>query len=96
MSTFENILKSYEKLKSKEDFLVDIEKQFDESSWDDIKDVVDEADIYYQKLGSKEEIIENIIGYVTEHKRITFKQWKILRMFISNSKHKPRKFKYEK
>ena len=96
MNKFEEVLKNYNQLKSKEDFLVDIEKEFDNSNWDEIMQTVVEADILHQKSNLKEEIIDSIINYVNERKKITFKQWKVLRLFISTNKHKPRKFKYEK
>ena len=40
-------------------------------------------------------MIANILSYVEEHNRITFKQWKVLRVFLKNN-NTDKKYKYGK
>jgi chromosome condensin MukBEF MukE localization factor len=95
-TTFDDIVKEFQELKDKKDFLIEIESIFDNSSWDEILTIVDEARVLKFKNDVNEPIIDNIIQYVQEKKKITFKQWKVLRLFINDMKRKPTKFKYEK
>lgn len=94
-TTFDDVLKEFQTLKDKKDFLIEIETIFDNSSWDDILILVDEARNLKLETNVDEPIIDNIIQYVQEKKKITFKQWKVLRLFVNNIKRKPTKFKYE-
>lgn len=88
MSTFDDVLKSFEKMKPKEQFLIELERTFDNSSWEEINNLVIEAN----NIHIQDEVVDNIITYVKENNKISFKQWKVLRLFIKNNSGK--KYKY--
>lgn len=75
---------------NKEQFLIDLEKTFDNSSWEDIMVVVNEA----SNSDLTDAVVESIILYVKETNRISFKQWKVLRYHINVSDKKKKKYKY--
>ena len=75
---------------NKEQFLIDLEKTFDNSNWEDIMVVVNGA------INShiSDPVVESIIEYVKETNRISFKQWKVLRCHINVCDKKKKKYKY--
>jgi hypothetical protein len=75
---------------NREQFLIDLEKTFDNSNWDDIMVVVNAA------INShlSDPVVESIIDYVKETNRISFKQWKVLRYHINVCDKKNKKYKY--
>jgi hypothetical protein len=75
---------------NKEQFLIDLEKTFDNSSWEDIMVVVNNA----INSDLADPVVESIIDYVKEANRISFKQWKVLRYHINVSDKKKKKYKY--
>lgn len=90
MSTFDKIVQSFEqnRMKSKEQFLIELEETFNNSSWDDIINLIVEVN----RIDKRDEVVDNIIQYVNEKNKITFKQWKVLRLFLKNNDGK--KFKH--
>ena len=75
---------------NKEQFLIELEQTFDNSSWEDIMLVVKEAD----SMNVSDPVVESIIEYVAETNRISFKQWKVLRYHINLCNKKNKKYKY--
>ena len=75
---------------NKEQFLIDLEKTFDNSSWEDIMVVVNNA----INSDLADPVVESIIDYVKEANKISFKQWKVLRYHINVSDKKKKKYKY--
>lgn len=73
---------------SKEEFLIELEKQFDNSSWSEINELVNKVVI----LNKQDTLCNSIIDYVKANNRITFKQWKILRIHVKEVSDK--KFKH--
>lgn len=76
-------------MNSKEQFLIELERIFDNSSWDDIINLVDEA-IKLNLLN--DDVVKSIVEYVKRTNRISFKQWKVLRCNINDCNKK--KYKY--
>lgn len=77
-------------MKNREQFLIDLEKTFDDSSWNDIIIVVNEA----INTNVSDPVVESIINYVRETNRISFKQWKVLRCHINVCNKKNKNYKY--
>ena len=77
-------------MKNKEQFLIELEHTFDNSSWSDIMYVVNEA----INLNVQDDVVDSIIDYVKETNRISFKQWKVLRCHINDCNKKNKKYKY--
>jgi len=75
---------------NREQFLIDLEKTFDNSSWQDIMVVVNQA----TNSHLSDPVVESIIDYVKETNRISFKQWKVLRYHINVCDKKNKKYKY--
>lgn len=73
---------------NKEQFLIDLENQFDESSWSEIIDLVNKV----ITLNKQDQTCDNIVDYVRTNNKITFKQWKVLRMHVKENTGK--KFKH--
>ena len=75
---------------NREQFLIELEQTFDNSSWEDIMVVVNEAN----NINVPDPVVESIIDYVHETNRISFKQWKVLRHHINICSKKTKKYKY--
>jgi hypothetical protein len=73
---------------NKEQFLIDLENQFDNSSWSEIIELVDKV----ITLNKPDETCNSIINYVRTNNKITFKQWKVLRIHVKENSEK--KFKH--
>jgi hypothetical protein len=74
----------------KEQFLIELEHKFDNSSWHEIMLLVNEV----KALDIRDEIVDSIVDYVNEKNRISFKQWKVLRHHVNYHTKKKRKYKY--
>ena len=83
-------IKKEQEMKNKEQFLIELEHKFDNSSWEDIMIVVNEA----INTNISDPVVESIIDYVHETNRISFKQWKVLRYHINLCNKKNKKYKY--
>jgi hypothetical protein len=94
-SKYDEIVEYYNKQKqlrmnNKEQFLIELEQKFDNSSWEDVMVVVNEA----INTHISDPVVESIIQYVHETNRISFKQWKVLRYHINLCNKKNKKYKY--
>lgn len=95
MSKFDEVLKVFAENKknhmtNKEQFLIQLEQIFDNSNWDDVMVVVNEA----IATNVQDPVVDSIIEYVQQKNRISFKQWKVLRYHINLCNKKPKKYKY--
>lgn len=92
-TTFDEIYQKFEEnkqnqMKTKEEFLIELERIFDNSSWEEISDLITQA----TNIHIHDDVVDNIVAYVKENNKISFKQWKVLRLFIKNNSGK--KYKY--
>lgn len=82
---------------SPEEIESQLENQFDNTSWEDIMRLIENVDFYVDMLGYGDATVESILKYVEEHNKISFKQWRVLKNYISYHERKKQiKFKYGK
>ncbi len=90
MAVFHNLVPADKKdLLAKEEYLKRLEIIYDNETWLDIQRMVNQV----TDMNPNEQIVLNIIDYVNEHRKISFKQWKVLRMFLKEN-NPDKKFKY--
>lgn len=76
---------------SKEEFLDRLEKVYQQETWNDILYLVNQV----KEIKTDQQIILNILDYINENEKISFKQWKVLRLFLKEN-NPDKKFKYGK
>jgi hypothetical protein len=92
MNRFKEISETFKKPMPIENYLIQLENEFDNLSWSDTIKIVNEAN----DISDRDPVVDNIIQYVHDHKRISFKQWKVLRVYINDMEKRKVKFKYGK
>jgi hypothetical protein len=68
----------------------ELEELFEKLDWNDIVDTI----IQVEELNVHDDLVENVIKFVREKNKISFKQWKVLYTHIKYVKRKNKKFKY--
>ena len=92
MTQFEDVIKKFNKdRQTKEEYLKRLEETYDNQTWRDVIELIEQV----KSITLQDEMIANILSYVEEHNRITFKQWKVLRVFLKNN-NTDKKYKYGK
>ena len=92
MTQFEDVIKQFNKdRQTKEEYLKRLEETYDNQTWKDVIELIEQV----KSITLQDEMIANILSYVEEHNRITFKQWKVLRVFLKNN-NTDKKYKYGK
>ena len=92
MTQFEDVIKKFNKdRQTKEEYLKRLEETYDNQTWNDVIELIEQV----KSITLQDEMIANILSYVEEHNRITFKQWKVLRVFLKNN-NTDKKYKYGK
>lgn len=74
----------------KDQFLIKLELEFESSTWEQILQLI----TYAEHLNIRDAVVDNIIEYVKQKNRLTFKQWKVIKMHVSNCEKTKLKFKY--
>jgi hypothetical protein len=78
---------------SPEEIKSQLENQFDNSSWEDIMQLINQVNSF----NIPDATVDSILNYVGERNKISFKQWKVLKNYIRHhERSREIKFKYGK